>query len=377
MGLMIQLVAVMCMFQFGVVISSIGALKLSVARELNLDNRQVAGMISALMLTSAIVVLLVGPLVDAFGHRPLAVVGLVTGAVGLSLLVSARNYATAIAACTVLGVGGICACTVSSTLMPLVLFGGKNPPAASNLGNAFFGLGAFFTAMIVGIAQKGRGYRTAGHCLALVVLTVVVPALLADYPKVNSGFEFSQAIGLLGNAVVVVAALAFFMNTGIENTMGNWVTTYGVNLGYSDGDANMLLSAFWVSIMVSRLATASIITPQTGAIVSATMALVVLVVLGAMRVTKSKWMAAVLVLLVGAMLGPITPTITGVMFSKLPANIFGSAFAIFFAIGLIGATSIPAAVGLVSRKRTIQHAFAIPMVAAVLIAVFATLLNAL
>jgi hypothetical protein len=43
MGLLIQLVAVMCMFQFGVVISSIGALKLSVAKELGLDNRQVAG----------------------------------------------------------------------------------------------------------------------------------------------------------------------------------------------------------------------------------------------------------------------------------------------------------------------------------------------
>ena len=52
MGLMIQVVAVMCMFQFGIVISSIGALKLSVARDLKLDNRQVAGMISALMLTA-------------------------------------------------------------------------------------------------------------------------------------------------------------------------------------------------------------------------------------------------------------------------------------------------------------------------------------
>ena len=134
--------------------------------------------------------------------------------------------------------------------------------------------------MIVGIAQKGSGYRTAGHCLAVVVLVVVVPALMADYP-VNSGFEFSQALGLLGNAVVVVAALAFFMNTGIENTMGNWITTYGTNLGYSDRNANMLLSAFWISIMASRLATASMITAHSGAIVSAAMAMVVLVVLGA------------------------------------------------------------------------------------------------
>lgn len=377
MGLMIQIVAVMCMFQFGVVISSLGALKLSIAKELNLDNRQVAGLISAMMLTSAVVVLLVGPLVDAFGHRPLAVMGLVTGAAGLSLLVSARSYGFAILACVILGIGGICACTVSSTLMPLVLFGGKNAPAASNLGNAFFGLGAFFTAMIIGLTQKGGGYRTAGHLLALVVLAVVVPALVADYPAIGSGFAISQAVRLLGNAVVIVAAMAFFMNTGVENTMGNWVTTYGTSIGYSDRSANMLLSAFWVSIMLSRLATASLITPQNGAIVSAVLSGVVFAGLGTMWLTRSKVVACLIVLLVGAMLGPITPTVTGVMFSKLPANLFGSAFAIFFAVGLVGATSIPSGVGMVARRRPIRQALAIPMAAAILTGLFTLLLNVL
>ncbi len=377
MGILIQVVAVMCMFQFGIVISAIGALKLSVARELKLDNRQIAGMISALMLTSAVVVLFVGPLVDAFGHRPLAVVGLVTGALGLSMLVSARSYATAILACMILGIGGICACTVSSTLLPLVLFGGKNAPAASNLGNAFFGLGAFFTAGIIGFAQKGGHYRTAGHVLAVVVMAVVVPALAAEYPTVPSGFEFTRAIGLLGSAVVVVATAAFFMCTGIENTMGNWITTYGTGLGYSDRNANMLLSMFWVSIMLSRLATCSMITVQNGAFTAAVMAVVVLAALWAMSVTVSKSWGAVLVLVIGTMIGPITPTVTGLMFSKLDPGLFGSAFAVFFAVGLVGATSIPAGVGLMARRRPIQHALAIPMIAAVFMGFFALLLNRL
>lgn len=377
MGLMIQLVAVMCMFQFGVVISSIGALKLSVARELNLDNSQVAGMISALMLTSAAVVLLVGPLVDAFGHRPLAVVGLLTGSAGLSFLVLARNYASAILACVILGIGGICACTVSSTLLPLVLFGGKNAPAASNLGNAFFGLGAFFTAFIVGLAQKGKHYRKAGYFLSFIVLLAVVPAMVADYPSIQSGFDFHRAISLLGNPIVIVAALAFFMNTGVENTMGNWITSYGTALGYSARAANMLLSAFWVSTLVARLAAASLVTVQTGAVASAIMAIVVLAALWRMSVTASKAAAAVLVLLVGLMIGPITPTVTGLMFSKLDPGLFGSAFAVFFAVGLVGATSVPASVGVISRRRPIQRALAVPMAAALLIALFTLLLNML
>jgi hypothetical protein len=77
------------------------------------------------------------------------------------------------------------------------------------------------------------------------------------------------------------------------------------------------------------------------------------------------------------MLGPITPTVTGVMFSKLPANLFGSAFAIFFAVGLVGATSIPGSVGMVARRRPIRQALAIPMAAAILIGLFAMLLNSL
>jgi hypothetical protein len=42
------------------------------------------------------------------------------------------------------------------------------------------------------------------------------------------------------------------------------------------------------------------------------------------------------------------------MFSKLDPGVFGSAFAIFFAIGLVGATSIPASVGVVARQRPIR-----------------------
>jgi hypothetical protein len=110
---------------------------------------------------------------------------------------------------------------------------------------------------------------------------------------------------------------------------------------------------------------------------AAAMSVVVLAGLWAMSVTNSKRFACLLVLVVGDMLGPITPTVTGVMFSKLSPSVFGSAVAIFFAIGLVGATSVPAGVGLASRQRPIQKALAFPMAAAILIGVFALLLNAL
>ena len=82
-------------------------------------------------------------------------------------------------------------------------------------------------------------------------------------------------------------------------------------------------------------------------------------------------------MIIGTMIGPITPTVTGLMFSKIDPGLFGSAFAVFFAIGLVGATSIPGSVGLLARRRPIQRALAIPMIAAILMGLFAVLLGRL
>ena len=61
---MIKAVALMSLFGTGIIYSLIGALKLELARELAIDDQKVGALISALMLSSFIVILIVGPLVE-------------------------------------------------------------------------------------------------------------------------------------------------------------------------------------------------------------------------------------------------------------------------------------------------------------------------
>ena len=95
---------------------------------------------SALFLTSLVVQLFIGVLVDKWGHKPLAIIGFAATSTAIFLLAFAARLNAALLACSLLGIGAMCANTVGNTLIPIVLFEGKEPARASNFGNGFVGL---------------------------------------------------------------------------------------------------------------------------------------------------------------------------------------------------------------------------------------------
>jgi MFS family permease len=89
---MVASVALMAAFVMGIVSSIIGALKLELAKKLNIDNAKVGGLISALMFTQMIMVLIIGPLVDAYGQKLLIIIGYILVFAGAFLLINAKSY---------------------------------------------------------------------------------------------------------------------------------------------------------------------------------------------------------------------------------------------------------------------------------------------
>ena len=81
---MIQLVAILSVFALGIVFALIGAVKLKLAERLGIDDAKVGALISTLMFTSIFMVIIIGLLVDAWGHKPFAIIGFIT--VGLASL---------------------------------------------------------------------------------------------------------------------------------------------------------------------------------------------------------------------------------------------------------------------------------------------------
>ncbi len=375
---MIQIVALLSVFGLGIAFSVIGALKLELVKQLNIDDARFGKLISALMFTSIFVVLIFGPLVDLFGYRPVAVAGFLLGAIAVLALVSVRSYGLATLACVVLGIGAMCM-NLGNTLIPMVLFAG-NPTAASNFGNVFFGIGAFITPFMVGMFLSRLGYRTTGTLIILILLAPILVALFATYPEVQkTGLTFGQAFvsafGLLTSPIIIVAALALFCYVGLEVSMGGWISTYAANQGFDAKGASMVLSSFWIGLMVARLIASVTVTPANGVIALAILAFAAMILIGMMITANSKGMVASLVFITGLCFGPIFPTVVGITFSKIDPGIYGSAFGIIFAVGLLGASTLPAAIGIYSKGKPIKKSFPIAMGAALVLFVLAIIIG--
>ncbi len=375
---MIQAVALLSVFGLGICFSVIGALKLELVKQLKITDAQFGKLISALMFTSIFVVLVFGVLMDMFGYRPIAIAGFLLGASAVFMLISSRSYSRAILACILLGIGAMCL-NLGNTLIPMILFAG-NPAAASNFGNVFFGIGAFITPFLVGMLLSRLGYKATGMLITLILLAPIAVAAVASYPEVQkTGLTFGQAVAgafsLLANPAVIVAALALFCYVGLEVSMGGWISTYATNQGFDSRGASMVLSSFWIGLMIARLIASAVITTANGIIALSLLAVAAMILIGLMIAAGSKVMAALLVFATGFCFGPIFPTIVGTTFSKLDPSLYGSAFGIIFAVGLLGGSTLPAAIGIYSQGKPIKKSFPIAVAAALILFVLAIVLG--
>ena len=187
-----QTLTVLGAFGVGIVLSLLGAVKLALAKNLNINDAKVGVLISALMFSCVIGALLAGPLVDALGQKPVVVFGFALCGVCILVIASTRSYAVVAGACLLLGLGALCVSTVSSTLAPVTLFGGKNASAAQNLNNVFFGLGAFLIPMLVVFLLRRLGFQKNGQPHRPDHPSAPGSCLLDDVPTVEHGVPVHQ-----------------------------------------------------------------------------------------------------------------------------------------------------------------------------------------
>jgi fucose permease len=253
--------------------------------------------------------------------------------------------------------GAMSLVSAGNTLLPHVLFNGNNAPAATNLGNVFYGIGAALTSFSIGMLFKKFGYSKTVAVLAGIFAFPVIFSLLAKYPEVKTGFKFSDSLHVLSHPVVLIAIVANFFASGAENGVGAWINTLMSRAGFSDKSANMFLSVFFICIMVSRLLSVPFVNPENATNAIAIMAIVAIITLVLMILVKSKAMVIAGVILLGLALGPNVPNIFGYMFSKIDQSIYGTSFGICFAAGVTGASIFPGLVGLFSKRLSLKRSF--------------------
>jgi fucose permease len=375
---MIAIVALMAVFTLAICFIILGSISGELMAGLNIDAGQFGTLVMGLFLTSCIVQLFIGPLVDKIGYKPVAILGFVITALSMFLLAFASDFTLALVACVLLGVGAMSLNTVGNTLIPIVLFEGKDQARASSFGTAFFGLGYIMTPLLIVFIIKtmGLGYSAALIIIGILSLIFMVFALRTSFPQVATGYQFSMAFKVLLKPAVIVAALALFCYTSLETTMGMWIKNlmeelYGGRVNPSAStNAGLVLSLFGLSMTAGRFLSSAIKNlTAIGPKVISVMSILAVLAISLMIVAKSPGMGIVAVVLVGLAFAPIFPTIIGVTFSKFDPSLYGSIFGIIFSVGLLGGTFIPKYIGNLSIGSSIQQSLPIAVVMALILLV--------
>jgi fucose permease len=378
MNKMTAVVALMAVFTLAVCFIILGSISIELIAALGINSGEFGTLVMGLFLTSCIVQLIIGPIVDKVGYKPVAILGFMITSVGMFMLAFSTSFSFALIACILLGVGAMSLNTVGNTLIPVVLFKGKDPARASNFGNAFFGLGYTLTPLLVVFVTDvlGSGYTTALIIIGIFSLIFLLFVLRTSFPHVSPGFKFSMAFRVLLKPAVLIAALAMFCYTSLDVSMGTWIKKlmeelYGGSANVNSvSNAGVVLSMFGVAMMVGRFLSSAIRNlTAMGSKVIITMSVLSVLAILLMIVARNPVWGIVAVLLAGLAFAPIFPTIIGVTFAKFDAGLYGSIFGIIFAVGLLGGTFVPKFIGNLSVGSTVQQSLSIAAIMAAILLV--------
>ena len=127
---MIKIVALLCSFGLGVCFSLLGAISVKLMPRLKIDQAKFGTLVTGFMSACLVASLLMGVITDRLGYKPVAVFGFALTAVCILLLGRSKSYAAVFVSCLLLGFGAMALNTAANTLIPRVLFDGKDPAAA-------------------------------------------------------------------------------------------------------------------------------------------------------------------------------------------------------------------------------------------------------
>ena len=367
------IVALMAVFTLAICFIILGAISVELMAALNIDAGQFGTLVLGLFLTSCIVQLLIGPLVDKVGYKPVAILGFTVTSLSMLMLAFSSDFTMALIACILMGVGAMSLNTVGNTLIPVVLFDGKDPARASNFGNAFFALGYILTPLLIVFMFQSLNLRYNSALIIISILTFIFLgfALVTAFPSVSTGFKFNMAFKVLMKPDVLIAALALFCYISLEVSMGTWIRKLMEELYAESVTVNaaaktgVVLSLFGVAMMVGRFLTSAIKNlTALGAKLIVLMSIVSLFAILLMIFSSGPALAIVAIIIAGMAFAPIFPTIVGVTFSKFDPSLYGSIFGIIFSFGLLGGTFVPKFIGNLSVGSTVQNSLLIPAIMA-------------
>ncbi|HEV8059258.1 MAG TPA: MFS transporter [Gemmataceae bacterium] len=359
-------------FVFGIVLALIGSLKLTLMRKLELRETHVGALLSVLNLSLLPMMLIAGILLDDFGARIVMLIGSLGTAMGLYFAGMSKSLSQTAASILVVGAGSAFLSVGSVVLMESAFYPGQIT-ASQNLGNVFFGLGALLTPPLLETLLERFSYRRALTVLACVGLIPGIMALITASAAFPVHYSSGHVADVVRSKVVVLTGIVLLIYLPLEWILGAWSTTFLMGLGMGERRAVFTLSAFWLSFLASRFVTAMLMASGWIAPGVADAWLIIVLALGAgvtlgnMAGARNGKGAAIGLILTGALLGPIFPTLVGILFSFVDPQQVGTAYGAMFSIGSLGGLLLSPVMGAYAGQRGMRTAWRVPIILALFI----------
>jgi fucose permease len=368
----------------GMGVAVLGSIKVPLARRLEIDEARVGGMVSVFGFVMIPVIFAAGFLTDLLGKQGVFIGGSLMMAVSLLLLARSSSYGTAFAAVILSSAGWSALINVGNTLTPDAFPG--TLAYSQNLGNVFFGAGAFLTPLVIAALLRQSSFTVAVTTLAVVAAVPAALALGVDFSAVASAKAAPASdaatapagfMSLLGDPVMWLCGFTLFFYAPLEACTSAWATTYLGERGIAEGTAAKILSAFWLAFMAARLITAlasRALPAGTETILICVMAVLSVCVLGGFVMSRSGTAAIAMVVAAGLVFGPIFPTLVAVLFTHFEESVRGRAIGLLFGIGGVGWSVVPMLLGAYAGRTSVQRGFSVAVGSAVGLTVVALVL---
>jgi fucose permease len=274
-------------------------------------------------------------------------------------------------AALLLGVGGGALNGASNTLVADLHEDPRRKSAALNRLGIFFGFGALCLPFAMGalLARLSMATLLLAAAALCAGAGVFASTLRFPAPKQGHALPVADLPRFLRSPLVLVFAFLLFFESGVEFTLGGFISTYLTRdmAMASVSLASWVLAGYWLSLMVSRAVLSRV------ALGAEPYRILLFCSLGACAgaliaaVAPSAGVAALGIVLCGFSLAGVYPTALGIAGARFKSH-SGTVFGILFAVALSGGMILPWVAGQLGGAAGLRWAFG--MVAAAFMAVF-------
>lgn len=352
---------------------ALGASSLELMKKLSMDRSNWGTVVGIFLYSAMVVQFFIGAVTDRIGHKPIALVGFSFAGIAWLLIAIAVTYSMLIVGAIFMGIGAMCLNTVGNTIIPQVLFKGKDPSRASSFGNAFFGLGLFSAPLVINYAPS---YSIGLMIMTGVSLLMLILVFFTRFPEANLNYKFSVGFKLLAQLPVFIAAIAMMCSIGLDNAFKQWIPQVLAGIGAPAKQASLSISVFGLAMMSGRFIFSTIknMTAMSARIIIIAAGFLA-IIFYTLTIANSVTIGYILSGLAGLAVAPIFPSIVGMTFAKYDRKYYGSIFGMIFSLGLFFAGLLMQVIGNISNKSSIQAGLKVPVVIALILILVTIVMN--